>query len=166
MHMHRRAASGSAWKLSAMKVPKRSSPLTRRWRKMDSNFRYAGAVNLVVAPLCRRLLRTGWCARSVFGQHDALHLQPEGFRRQACAFDKSSQFGPGQIGVDPTAEAAIRAGDDILAADDCRVAQDSVGNELGVPIYCRCGFQKGHSPRPGFISRPVVGTTMIPAKPR
>jgi hypothetical protein len=39
--------------------------------------------------LCRRKLGTGRCALSVFGQHDALH----------------------QSGVDPTAEAAIRAGD-------------------------------------------------------
>src|SRR5262249_4992038 len=47
------------------------------------------AVNLVVAPFMRRKLGTGRCALSVFGQHDALH----------------------QSGVDPTAEAAIRAGD-------------------------------------------------------
>ena len=39
--------------------------------------------------LSRRMLGTGRCAFSVFGQHDALH----------------------QSGVDPTAEAAIRAGD-------------------------------------------------------
>ena len=42
------------------------------------------------------MLGTGRCDLSVFGQHDALH----------------------QIGVDPIAEAAIRAGDDILAAGD------------------------------------------------
>ena len=42
-----------------------------------------------VAPLCRRVLGMGRCALSAFGQHDALH----------------------QSGVDPTAEAAIRAGD-------------------------------------------------------
>jgi hypothetical protein len=60
------------------------------------------------------------------------NLRPEGFRRQARAFDKSSQFGPGQIGVNPTAEAAIRAGDDILAAGDRGVAQNAVGDQLGV----------------------------------
>ena len=65
------------------------SHLTPRRRGMDSNFQYAGAVNLVVAPLCRRKLGTRRCALSVFGQHDALH----------------------QSGADPTAEAAIRAGD-------------------------------------------------------
>ena len=42
-----------------------------------------------VAPLCRRVLGMGRWALSAFGQHDALH----------------------QSGVDPTAEAAIRAGD-------------------------------------------------------
>jgi hypothetical protein len=26
--------------------------MTRRWRGMDSNFQYAGAVNLIVATLC------------------------------------------------------------------------------------------------------------------
>jgi hypothetical protein len=41
-----------------------------------------------------------------FGQHDALH----------------------QIGVDPAAEAAIRAGDDILAAGDRGVPQNAVGD--------------------------------------
>src|ERR1700746_2221096 len=60
------------------------------WRGLDSNFQYAGAVNLVVAPFfCRRKLGRGRCALSVFGQHYALH----------------------QSDVDPTAEAAIRAGD-------------------------------------------------------
>ena len=72
------------------------SSQTRRWSGMDSNFQYAGAVNLVVAPFMPRMLGTGRCDLSVFGQHDALH----------------------QIGVDPIAEAAIRAGDDILAAGD------------------------------------------------
>ena len=42
------------------------------------------------------MLGTGRRDLSVFGQHDALH----------------------QIGVDPTAETAIRAGDDILVAGD------------------------------------------------
>jgi len=30
--------------------------LTRCWREMDSNFQYAGAVNLFVAPFCRTRL--------------------------------------------------------------------------------------------------------------
>jgi hypothetical protein len=56
---------------------------------VDSNFQYAGAVNLAVAPFMPPNARDGRCALSVFGQHNALH----------------------QSGVDPTAEAAIRAGD-------------------------------------------------------
>jgi hypothetical protein len=56
--------------------------------------------------LCRRMLGTGRCALSVFGQHDALR----------------------QIGVDPTAETAIRAGDDIFAAGDRGVTQNAVGD--------------------------------------
>jgi len=32
------------------------SLLTRCWREMDSNFQYAGAVNLFVAPFCRTRL--------------------------------------------------------------------------------------------------------------
>jgi hypothetical protein len=64
--------------------------MTLSWRGLDSNFQYAGAVNLVVAPFfCRRKLGRGRCALSVFGQPYALH----------------------QSDVDPTAEAAIRAGD-------------------------------------------------------
>ena len=60
--------------------------VTLRWRGLDSNFQYAGAVNLVVAPFfCRRKLGRGRCALSVFGQYYALH----------------------QSDVDPTAEAAI-----------------------------------------------------------
>ena len=71
------------------KARKSGSHLTPRWRGMDSNFQYADAVNLMSPPLSRRVLGMRRCALSVFGQHDALH----------------------QSGVDPTAEAAIRAGD-------------------------------------------------------
>src|SRR5262249_36103347 len=104
------------------RIPARGqgSQLTLRWREMDSNFQYAARSIWLSSLLSRRLLGTSRCALSAFGQHDALHLEPEGFRRQACAFDKSLQFGPGQVGVDPTAEAAIRASDDILAADHFR----------------------------------------------
>ena len=34
--------------------------------------------------------------------------------------------------MDPAAEAAIRAGNDIFAADDCGVAQDALGDKLRV----------------------------------
>src|SRR6476660_4070633 len=33
-----------------------------RWREEDSNFQYAGAVNLVSRLFCRRLVGTGRCA--------------------------------------------------------------------------------------------------------
>jgi len=33
------------------------SQKTLRWREMDSNFQYAGAVNLIVAPFADRLFR-------------------------------------------------------------------------------------------------------------
>ena len=82
---------------------------THRWRGLDSNFQYAGAVNLVVAPYRPPNAWDGRCDLSVFGQHDALH----------------------QIGVDPTAEAAIRAGDDILAAGDRGLTQNVVGDLRG-----------------------------------
>jgi hypothetical protein len=38
------------------------SLLTLRWREVDSNFQYAGAVNLVSRLFCRRLVGTGRCA--------------------------------------------------------------------------------------------------------
>ena len=82
-----------------------SSHQTPCWRELDSNFQYARSIWL--SPLlCCRILGTGRCALSVFGQYDALH----------------------QIGVDPTAEAAIRAGVDILAAGDRGVTQNGVGD--------------------------------------
>ena len=58
---------------------------------MDSNFQYAGAVNLVVAPFMPPNARDGSVRPLSFrtDKHDALH----------------------QSRVDPTAEAAIRAGD-------------------------------------------------------
>src|SRR5215469_6010717 len=37
---------------------------THRWREMDSNFQYAGTVNLVVASLCRSIAWDGSAHRS------------------------------------------------------------------------------------------------------
>ena len=37
---------------------------THRWREMDSNFQYAGTVNLVVASLCRSIAWDGSARRS------------------------------------------------------------------------------------------------------
>jgi hypothetical protein len=43
-------------------------------------------------------------------------LSPELLRGEAGAFGEAAQFGPGEVGMDPAAEAAIGAGDDVLAA--------------------------------------------------
>jgi hypothetical protein len=59
-----------------------------------------------------------------------IQLRPQGLRREAGAFGQRAQFGPGEVGVDSAAEAAIGAGNDVLAADDRDVAQDAVGDEL------------------------------------
>ena len=59
-------------------------------------------------------------------------LSPELLRGEAGAFGEAAQFGPGEVGMDPAAEAAIGAGDDVLAADDLGIAQDAVGDELRV----------------------------------
>jgi hypothetical protein len=64
------------------------SQATLRWRGLDSNFQYAGAVNLVVAPFVPPNARDG-------------SVRPLSFRTARRP----------QSGVDPTAEAAIRAGD-------------------------------------------------------
>ena len=59
-------------------------------------------------------------------------LSPELLRGEAGAFGEAAQFGPGEVGMDPAAEAAIGAGDDVLAADDLGIAQDAIGDELRV----------------------------------
>src|ERR1700736_3206687 len=59
-------------------------------------------------------------------------LSPKLLRGEAGAFGEAAQFGPGEVGMDPAAEAAIGAGDDVLAADDLGIAQDAVGDELRV----------------------------------
>ena len=51
-----------------------------------------------------------------------VHLRPERRRRKASAFDQSLQLGPGKVGMDLAAEAAIRASDDVFTADDRGVA--------------------------------------------
>jgi hypothetical protein len=40
------------------------------------------------------------------------------------------QLGPGEVGVDPSAETAVSACEDVLAAYDRGVAQDAVGGGL------------------------------------
>src|SRR6516165_9875972 len=62
----------------------------------------------------------------------ACSTSPEGRRRKAGAFHKRAQLGPGKVGVNPAAEAAIRTGNNVLAAGNRSVAQDSVSDELRV----------------------------------
>ena len=40
-------------------------------------------------------------------------LSPKLLRGEAGAFGEAAQFGPGEVGMDPAAEAAIGAGDDV-----------------------------------------------------
>src|SRR5215472_19314516 len=59
-------------------------------------------------------------------------LRPQRFRSEASAFDQRAQLGPDEVGMNAAAEAAIGAGDDVLAAGDRGVTQDPVGDELRV----------------------------------
>src|SRR5216683_6376137 len=58
--------------------------------------------------------------------------RPKGLRCEAGAFGEGAQLGPGEVGVDAAAEAAIGAGNDVFAADDRGVAHDAVGDKLRV----------------------------------
>jgi hypothetical protein len=60
------------------------------------------------------------------------HTSTQGSPGEAGAFGEAAQFGPGEVRMDPAAEAAIGAGDDVLATDDLGIAQDAVGDELRV----------------------------------
>ena|SRR6516165_3429079 len=54
--------------------------------------------------------------------HEHVQRGPERRRREASPFDNRPQLSPGKVDVDPAAEAAIRAGNDVLAADDRGIA--------------------------------------------
>ena len=56
----------------------------------------------------------------------------KGTSTRGGAFDKRPQLGPGKVGVGPAAEAAIRAGNYVLTADDRGVPQNAVCDELRV----------------------------------
>src|ERR1700751_4512680 len=95
-------------------------------------------------------------------------LSPKLLRGEAGAFGKAAQFGPGEVGMDPAAEAAIGAGDDVLAADDLGVAQDAVGDQLRVLDEVRgmaddtrhqhlARRQFGVLPYPPFMLVPHIG---------
>src|SRR5262249_125897 len=57
---------------------------------------------------------------------------PEFLRCEPGSVDQRAQLGPGEVGVNPAAEAAIGAGNDILATDDRGIAKDSIGDQLRV----------------------------------
>ena len=57
---------------------------------------------------------------------------PELASGERGALGQGFELGPGDLGVDPAAEAAIGRGDDAFAADDVGKAQDAVGDQLGV----------------------------------
>ena len=59
-------------------------------------------------------------------------LSPQRFRSEASTFDERAQLGPDEVGMDAAAEAAIGAGNDVLAAGDRGVTQDTVGDQLRV----------------------------------
>ena len=59
-------------------------------------------------------------------------LSPKLLRGEAGAFGEAAQFGPGEVGMDPAAEAAIGAGDDVLAPDHPGEVEDAVGDYLRV----------------------------------
>src|SRR5882724_6425096 len=61
-----------------------------------------------------------------------IHLcaTPEPAGRQARAFGQCLELGPDELAVQPAAEAAVGAGDDILAADQVGKAQNALRDQL------------------------------------
>ena len=59
-------------------------------------------------------------------------LPPQPLRREPRALDQRAELGPGDLGVHAAAEAAVGAGDDVLAADRAGEAHDALGDELRV----------------------------------
>src|SRR5262249_13756825 len=57
-------------------------------------------------------------------------LMPQLLGCEPGAFGKHLQLRPGDLRMDAAAEAAVRAGDDVLAADNLGVAHDAVGHHL------------------------------------
>src|SRR5262249_38745202 len=57
---------------------------------------------------------------------------PEPARGESRAFDEGRHLRPAQLRVNPTAEAAVGAGDDVLPAHPVSEANDALGDQLGV----------------------------------
>src|SRR6516165_8447374 len=58
--------------------------------------------------------------------------RPQLFASEPGARDQCFELGPGELRMDAPAEAAIGAGNDVLAPHDAGKSQDAVGDELGM----------------------------------
>src|SRR6516225_133268 len=132
-----RAHSGSGYRQDPTGtlpgVPQRSpEPCRHRSAAPSPRRTDPGARRQAVCDIARNLAVTRDTLNRIPVAQTSCSTSPEGRRREAGAFDKRPQLGPGKAGVDPAAEAAIGAGNYVLTADDRRVAQDAVGDELRV----------------------------------
>src|SRR5215469_10631779 len=59
-------------------------------------------------------------------------LRPQFLCREFRAGDERFELGPDELRMDPAAEAAIRAGNDVLASRNPGEIEDAVGNDLGM----------------------------------
>src|SRR5260370_41863783 len=69
--------------------------------------------------------------------YSAASTAPELFCRQPSTLGHRRQFGPNNVGInrslaDPSAKAAVAAGDDVVAADEVGVTDDALRNQLRV----------------------------------
>ncbi len=63
---------------------------------------------------------------------DQRALPPQLAARELGAGNQCLELGPHQLRMDPAAEAAIGAGDDVLAPGDPGEIEDAVGDDLGM----------------------------------
>jgi hypothetical protein len=59
-------------------------------------------------------------------------LRPQFAGREVGASDERFELGPDKLWMNPAAEAAIRAGNDVLAPHDPGEIEDAVGDDLGM----------------------------------
>src|SRR4051794_22199039 len=90
-------------------------------------------------PGCLRRRRSpGLQAGASYPRGRHVLLAPELLRRDAGAFCHRAELGPGDLAMrHPGADAAVRAGDDVLAADEVCVAHETLGDELRVLDHIR-----------------------------
>ena len=69
-------------------------------------------------------------AQAQVGLRTHAATSPQRLRRQPRALDQGAELGPGDLGVHAPAEAAVGAGDDILAADRAGKPHDPLGHQL------------------------------------